>query len=687
MAYIRSSLSLRSLRTAAAFALAAVCPLVLLATPARSQSGGGRSVFAQGVGNRAVAMGGAVSALSDDASSLLWNPGGLGGVQRIQFEAGQTSYFSLGIGETYILGAVPDWRWGVAAASIRHLGVSGIEQRDDRNFIVGDPTGDSQTEVAIGYGRPLGDAWNVGGSLKARHQSFGGFSASGFGGDIGITGRPAIVLRHPESWASELTWGLALSNLLRPSLRLDRESVTDPTTIRSGVAWHHLMGGVRSVVASADLERSSGLGERLHTGIEVQLLPQCAIRGGMNGTMMTAGTGLRWHDIAFDYAFENRSYDSVHRIGLSYAFGSTVTETRAAAVKDEAERLQARIDEAFQRRQTGQIDSLLAHARERMAAGAYEGALALLASVATLDPARTETRELEASCHRTRGSKLEAEGELAGAIVAFSRAMAVGPADSAAAAGYARCKTESDARELRSTETRQLFAQALDAFGADRLTAASAGFAQVLTITPEDHDATTMLRRTNEEIARRINGWMRQAAQDLEAGLTDNADDRLDEVTKLDPAADGLAALRASVTRARAAAQAARVSAQRETERTRLARGAPGAPTEPRIPPKELELLYRRGLTSMQSGQTTDALRMWEIVWSASPHYRQVTDYLKREYLTRGMEAFAAGRIDEASAQWRKALRVDPDDARAQGYLERAQKQIAHSREILSSND
>jgi cytochrome c-type biogenesis protein CcmH/NrfG len=63
-----------------------------------------------------------------------------------------------------------------------------------------------------------------------------------------------------------------------------------------------------------------------------------------------------------------------------------------------------------------------------------------------------------------------------------------------------------------------------------------------------------------------------------------------------------------------------------------------------------------------------------------------VADYLKREYLSRGMEAFAAGRLEAAVDHWEKVLRIDPGDARARGYLARAQQQVARSREIVGAN-
>jgi Flp pilus assembly protein TadD len=84
----------------------------------------------------------------------------------------------------------------------------------------------------------------------------------------------------------------------------------------------------------------------------------------------------------------------------------------------------------------------------------------------------------------------------------------------------------------------------------------------------------------------------------------------------------------------------------------------------------------------MAAGRADDALRYWELVWSARPGFQQVDEFLVREYQTRGMEAFAAGRMTEAIGHWERALRVDPGDARTRGYLARAHEQMARAREI-----
>ena len=99
----------------------------------------------------------------------------------------------------------------------------------------------------------------------------------------------------------------------------------------------------------------------------------------------------------------------------------------------------------------------------------------------------------------------------------------------------------------------------------------------------------------------------------------------------------------------------------------------------------ELDVLYRRGLDAMHEQKSDEALRYWEMVWSEAHDFQQVADHLKREYLTRGMEAFAAGRLQDAVSFWEKAIQVDPKDQRARGYLDRAQKQLERTRAILGT--
>jgi Flp pilus assembly protein TadD len=76
-------------------------------------------------------------------------------------------------------------------------------------------------------------------------------------------------------------------------------------------------------------------------------------------------------------------------------------------------------------------------------------------------------------------------------------------------------------------------------------------------------------------------------------------------------------------------------------------------------------------------------MRYWELVWLADPSYQNVADYLKQEYLMRGLESFSRGDLDHAISQWERALDVDPTDEKTVGYLARAREKLGRAREIL----
>ncbi|HEY6221666.1 MAG TPA: hypothetical protein VIX13_03940 [Candidatus Eisenbacteria bacterium] len=660
---------MRSARTAAiALALAIA---VSASTAYAADDGGTRSVFASGAGNRALALGGAFVGLADDASAMIWNPGGLGIRQRLEVLATHAEYADLGSKQDFVAIVLPNWRWGAAGISILHFGIDGIEQRDDRNLLLNGGLSDSQTEIALGFGRSLGEALSVGGTVKLQRQSLAGFSGSGLGLDAGVLVHAGALLHTRSDLANRLTWGLSVRNLVPPSIRLDQESVPDPAVVRSGIGFRVPAPGGRSALVLLDFEKSAGMTPRLHAGMELQLHPLLGIRGGFNAGRLTAGTAVAWHSFSVDYTYEDGDVTGVHRFGISRALGLTVNEQREAASQAREKDLQARLDEAFQKRQAKQIEDLIARVQSSEARGEYESALDLLGTVDLLYPNHPQVPALQAAAFRGRGKQLEDASDYAAAALAYGRALAIAPGDSAATAGQRRCREAGDRRAARTESIRRKFAEASDAFAADSLRKARIGFAGVLAVDPKDADAALMLRRTEQAIARRVATLLKQARQSMEAQLPDEADGLLAEARNLDPQADGLKDTAAALARARAAAAGAAVV---KTEKPQL-------PTPEQD--REVETLYRGGQTAMQERRLDDALRYWELVWSLRPGYKRVDEYLKREYLMRGMEFFASGKLDEAVNCWQRVLQVDPKDSRAAGYIARARTQQARTREIL----
>ncbi len=81
------------------FGLLIVATGVDTAIGTTGEDNGSRSILADGAGNRALALGGSYVAIADDASAVLWNPGGLGWLQRREFQTSHTNLIGLGFSE------------------------------------------------------------------------------------------------------------------------------------------------------------------------------------------------------------------------------------------------------------------------------------------------------------------------------------------------------------------------------------------------------------------------------------------------------------------------------------------------------------------------------------------------------------------------------------------------------------
>ena len=665
--------------------LLALIPLALVPSPARGEDDAGtRSIFAAGAGARALGMGSAYTAVANDVTATVWNAGGLGWVERSEAQA-STVFYDEGFREDFVAFAFPSWQWGTAAISIRRFGTNGIERRDERNVLLEEDLGSSESETSIAFARALGPGISLGGALKLQSQSVAEWSGSGIGADLGVSALPMVLFRSTSPWASRFSFGIAARNVVEPRIRLDQESVRDPAVWRTGLAYRS-----RWVVTAIDLERSSGAPSRLHVGTEVTPYPGVSLRGGASGGTWTAGAGTKLRGFGIDYAYESRAFGASHRFGVTYAFGATTLERREAAVRAEEAKLQTRLAEAFQRLERERVDTLLAHAAASREAGRYPEALDILGTVLTLDPENAQAADMELACLRDHAVSLEREGDLAAASVAYQRVLDRRPNDRDAQVGQLRCRAESDRRAARTEEIRTAFARAMDAFAADNLTEARAGFQKVVNAAPNDEDARAMLRRTEQTLARRAESLVRQARRSLANREVTEATDLLQQARTLDPSADGITALAAAIEEAKRAPSPP-PSAEPGKQ------GGPTAPApRPADAPKtaetprplspqrlaELRDLYQRGLAALTEKRQTEALRYFEIVWSASPKFARVAEHLKRQYLMLGLDAYSSGRLDEAVTLWEKAIVVDPADARARGYLTRAQKQLERSREI-----
>lgn len=635
------------------------------------------SPFAEGAGNRALALGSAYAAIGGDASAIVWNPAGLGGVSRLEL---MLSHFSLqhDAQETFAAFALPSWRWGTLGVGLRHFSVGGIEGRDTRNVLTNSDLVDSEDEFALGWGVGVG-AWNLGTSVRVQRQSLAGFEDNGLGADLGVNVRP-LALVGSTAAPDALTLGFAVRNVLRPSLRLDRDAVPDPTRIRAGLAWRALWG-----LVSADLEGGQGTALRPRAGFEWQPHGLFALRTGMNGGTYTAGLGLKWQNLTLDYAYQDGEITPMHRIGISLAHGRTVAESRTLALQREEDGIRARVAEGFRELEERRVLELVASVRSLLDEQRAAEALDVIATIATLRPDHPEINALETRALVETATALERHGSFAEAAAAYRRALERTPADSAAARGERRARAESDARAARTRELHTIFAGAMDAFAAGNLPEARRGLLLVIAAAPRDTEATEMLLRVERSCAMRAEDLLRSAREAIAVGRFDEAARRLEEARALALDSPAMSSVASALVGARARAlAAARTPAQGKSE-AGLGRGQTVRAFADLSPEKRRKLddLYRRGLDALAARRSDDAIRYWELVRSAARDYPRVSANLVQEYLRRGLDEFASDRPEEAVNEWRKALAIDPSDSRTQGYLERAQRQLSRRRELL----
>jgi tetratricopeptide (TPR) repeat protein len=352
----------------------------------------------------------------------------------------------------------------------------------------------------------------------------------------------------------------------------------------------------------------------------------------------------------------------------------------------------SRMAEAYAKRQAERGEELFATARLAHGEGRYDDALQQLALVDALSPGRADVKEMETDCLRRKASDMEKAGNYAEAALAYSRALEISPMDEVATQGVERCRKESDRRAARSELLKREFAAALDAFSAGDLASARDRLIKILKLEPGDKEAAVMLDRTRSAIGRRTEELMDQVDRYIKGGRYEDAADLLSQVRMLNPSAKGLEQSELVLSLARSSTSTARTPTDSQGNLPlRNTWALPGSKSA--LPPAamsplqkhEIEDLYRRGIESMKAERTQDALRYWELVFSMDANYKQVREFLKREYLMGGMDSFAAGKLEDAVVSWEKALRLDPSDEKAIGYLAGARQQLSRTREILES--
>ncbi len=284
-----------------------------------------------GAGARSIGMGGAFTAIADDATATVWNPAGLGSAADLSLNF-STQQLDLDRSHNFIALTKALGSAGSIGLAVTNAGVSGIPQYS-KNAKYGGTFNYSANAYSLSYGIGFGN-FGIGLTGRMLADNFGVEGVenqSGFGGvDVGLMGH-ALHIDVGEEKVPTFHYGLAVKYL---GAALGEDTV--PMVISVGAAYNLYVGNV--VTFAADLEQEMvNLDESatsLRLGTEYTIVTYkstaLAIRGGVRASRDTqnlfGGFGVNIGGLQIDYAIQDGMASEINGVGsthfasLSYRF-------------------------------------------------------------------------------------------------------------------------------------------------------------------------------------------------------------------------------------------------------------------------------------------------------------------------------------------------------------------------------
>jgi len=283
---------------------------------AAGQAGLDIAVLKAGVGARPLGMGGAFTAIADNADAPYWNPAGLSQIKQQEINTMQTK-LSTDTDHYYISYVRPLGR-GTLGISWIQVGIGTITQTS--------ATLDAWNEVQtinvfsyfsnaymLSYGLPLNPNISVG--MTAKYLTSDMFQIAG-GQAYGYSVTPGLllVLRN-------VRMGVKIDELLNEQSWGTGTTEKVPAKARLGVAVKPAKGLLNNSTLALDLAQTlkSNYAAELSAGYEWSK-DGLSLRAGYTESVFTAGAGFRSGVAQIDYAYVQQtslSKENVHRISLS----------------------------------------------------------------------------------------------------------------------------------------------------------------------------------------------------------------------------------------------------------------------------------------------------------------------------------------------------------------------------------
>lgn len=281
---------------------------------------------------RGIAMGGAMAAVTNDSSSIYWNPAGLARVPRLSTSFMHAQYVA---DITYEAASyaqrVNDA--SVVGAGVRYLNGGSIPQTNINAVNTGSFNPYSYV-AEVGWGQSIYDLSDsemdvaMGVTARVIRSSLGDATANGYGADFGIQSR---------FYASAMTYdvGLAIQNL-GSGQKFDQVRDTLPTRVRFGASAKPFKPLTLSIEAIAPINDTPSAACGVEYAVEIERGVTAAARAGLNtltyqslgpASIVSFGMGLKLTNLSFDYAFVPMGVigSATHRVSVSFNLPAKVS--------------------------------------------------------------------------------------------------------------------------------------------------------------------------------------------------------------------------------------------------------------------------------------------------------------------------------------------------------------------------
>ena len=296
-----------------------ICAVIIITAAAQSAVAGeaGTSGFMflrLGNGARPSGLAEAFTAVSDDASSIYYNPAGMANVEGLELDLTHSEWLVDIRFEQITL--VNEMLGGAVGLNFTGLYYGELDRYGEAPTLTPDGTF-SPYDLAIsgGYAADVLPNLSVGGTVKLIYAKIDFESASSWAVDLGVMHRSRI---------KGITLGASLLNL-GPQAKFVEEKFYPPLELRVGAAYkvtdERLKG---SLLLSADAVFPNDSDVKILGGAEYILKQTLSVRFGYKGNYYaqgaTIGCGVYYKGLKFDYAYMPIEYDlgNVHRVSLGF---------------------------------------------------------------------------------------------------------------------------------------------------------------------------------------------------------------------------------------------------------------------------------------------------------------------------------------------------------------------------------